>query len=187
MPKEIIARCQSCGKESRVEWSLGTKCPACGSDKFLPVIHTKKSQRQGRTAAAPTATKIPVGAVLAVLLFAAAATALIFSVKKMQKPKEFREKVTMICTNDSCTNPHPDRLMRQELVTNNPFPKVQCRFCKQLTAYRAVQCRNCRTIFPLIQEGNKNPTIDLVCPECGSKDINFHSASIKVEQEQEEY
>ncbi len=187
MPKTVTARCQSCGKQTEVEWSLGTKCPACGSERFLPVVYTSKSQDKQRERGPRQATRIPVAAVLAVVLLVGAATFLIFKVKNMQTPKEFREKVTMICTNEDCANPHPDNLFRREMVTKNPFPRVECPFCRQKTAYRAVQCRNCKTVFPLIQEGKENPTIDLTCPQCGGRDINFHSASIKVEVEEEEY
>jgi hypothetical protein len=125
--------------------------------------------------------------VLALVLFAGAVAAVVHSVNKTKKPKVFHKTVTMICDNPDCTNPQRDRLFRKKLVTNDPFPKITCPFCKQETAYRAVQCRNCETIFPLIQEGNENPTVDLRCPECNSMDIELDSASIRVEQEEDDY
>jgi len=54
-----------------------------------------------------------------------------------------------------------------------------------MTAYRAVRCRTCGEIFALETEGKKNPTLDLVCPNCGSSDIDFDSSSIPLTEEEE--
>lgn len=184
MPKLVTAKCQTCGKESEVEWTLRMKCPACGSAKFFPMVFIDKSASRGQRAARASSRK-PVGLILALILFVAAVSALAYRLKKVTGEKEYSTTVTMICTNEDCTNPNPDHLFRKKLSTKNVFPHITCPFCKQMTAYRAVQCRSCGEIFALETEGKKNPTIDLVCPYCGSNDIDLDSSAIPVEEEEE--
>jgi DNA-directed RNA polymerase subunit RPC12/RpoP len=183
MPKLVTAKCQTCGKESEVEWTLGMKCPACGSPKFFPMVFIDESASRGQRAARSTSQK-PVGLILALIFFIVAIGAFAYRLKKTSGQKEYSSTVTMICTNEDCTNPNPLHLFRKKLSTKNPFPHITCPFCKQNTAYRAVRCRNCGEIFALETEGKRNPTLDLVCPNCRLKDIDLDSSSIPVEEEE---
>ncbi len=185
MPKLITAKCQSCGKESQVEWTLGTKCPACGSNKFYPMVSIEKSQSNPGQRASRSSSSKPIGLILAIIVFIAAITAFAYRLRSITGEKEYFKMSTMICTNEDCPNPQPEGLFRKKLRTTDVYPHITCPFCKQKTAYRAVQCRTCGTIFALIPEGKKNPTIDLVCPECGSRDINLDSSTVPIEEEEE--
>lgn len=178
MPKLITARCQTCGKETQVEWTLGAKCPACGSEKFFPVVHIHKSEGGGTARAAPAGSRMPFGLFLAIGFVLIAIALLVIRITSTTREQKYRTTATMICTN--C-----EKMFRKELSTRNVFPKLECPDCKQKTAYRAVQCRNCEEIFALETEGKENPTLDLVCPYCGSPDIDLDSSSIPVEEEEE--
>jgi len=187
MAKSVAARCQTCGKESKVEWTLGMKCPECGSEKFFPVVFIDKSlSKGGKKKAVAARTQKPIGLLLVLVLFVAAMTILYLRVRSIRQPKEFRRTSTMICTNPDCPNPNPDKLFKKELPTRDVFPQVTCPSCKEKTAYRAVQCRNCGQIIALEAHGNENPTFGLTCPNCGSSDINLDSSTIPLEEGEEE-
>ncbi len=186
MAKTVKAKCQTCGKESEVEWTLATKCPVCGSEKFFPVIFIDSSEGGGERAAAAPASRKPIGTLVALLFLVVAIGVLAVRFYKTTRQPEYAVTVTMICTNENCSNPNPEKLFRKELPTRDVFPHITCPFCKKEMAYRAVRCRNCLTIFALRTEGKKNPTLDLVCPNCGSGDINLDSASIPLEADKEE-
>jgi DNA-directed RNA polymerase subunit RPC12/RpoP len=180
MPKLITARCQACGIEAEVEWTRGKKCPRCGSDKFFPVVRIDQS---APVAPAPKArakpSENPVRLILAVLVFVAAISAFLYRVKQTSTPKVFYKTSTMICTNPDC-----GKTFQLRLKTSEVFPKKRCPYCKMLTGFRAVQCRNCLTIFGLDPDRKPDPTTGLKCPQCGSQDINFDSSSLDLEQEE---
>jgi DNA-directed RNA polymerase subunit RPC12/RpoP len=184
MSKLIAAKCQSCGKESHVEWSLGARCPSCGSEKFYPVIHVERDRPAKEKKTRTSSSRKPIGAILAILLIAGAVTFLIVSARSTLKKKQFDTTITMICTNPDC-----GKTFRQKMLTRDAFvPQIACRYCKQKTALRAVQCRNCSTIFPLEPDGwpEQNPVRGLKCPRCGSTDINLDSTSVPLKQSTEE-
>jgi len=185
MPKLITARCQSCGKESQVQWTLGTKCPHCKSDNFLPVVFIDKSQSASGQRAVGRAPRRPIGMILAVLLFVGGASALIFRLQSTMRQPTYYNEFIMVCTNPDCSNPHPKKLFRARIPSKNVFPHIECPFCKQKTAYRAVQCEvaDCREIFPLKTEGKRDPTIGLTCPSCGLQYINLDSSSEALQEE----
>jgi len=179
MPKPIAARCQKCGHEAQVEWSFGSKCPKCGSDKFFPVITVGQSEQHAQPTARRAASPKPTKLIVTVLLFAVAIFALVLRIKSTSQQKEFFQSWTMICAN--C-----DKTFREKVVTSNVFPHITCPNCKQKTAFRAVQCRRCGTIFPLRSDLKKDPTIDLQCPNCSSPELNLDSTSVPVEEEAKE-
>jgi DNA-directed RNA polymerase subunit RPC12/RpoP len=47
---------------------------------------------------------------------------------------------------------------------------AKCRFCGAKAVWRAVQCRDCGTVFPLIRDPSQPDPTDLGrCPKCGSR------------------
>ncbi len=180
MPKRITAKCQKCGNEVEVEWALGMKCPTCGSEKFFPVVRIEEAAvagRQVRKGGGLVLSQKPVQLLLAAVLFVAAITVLFLRVRSISKPKEFYRPAVMVCTNPNCEN-----LFRIDLVTSNVFPKMTCPKCKQKTAFRAAQCRNCGTIIGLDPDRKPAPTVGLACPKCEAQDFNFHLSTIPGEQ-----
>jgi DNA-directed RNA polymerase subunit RPC12/RpoP len=176
MPKLITARCQACGTEIQIEWTRGTNCPSCGSDRFFPVVRVDKG---GAARGGARLSKSPVRLILAILLFAAAVSAFIFRVNQTSRPKEFHKTSTMICTNPDC-----GRTFQLRLQTSDVYPKKRCPYCKMVTALRAVQCRNCFEIFGLDPNRQPDPTLNLRCPNCGSQEINFDSAALDLGDEE---
>jgi len=145
------------------------------------VVSIDRPQRQARRQVAGATSGIPIGAVIAALLLIAGVAALFFSVKSTKRPTEFYYTPTLICTNFDCQH-----LFKKKLSTRNVYPHLSCPLCKQQTAYRAVRCRNCGEVFPLIQQQDENPTIGLICPNCESIDIDFDSTAVPLEGEGEE-
>jgi len=113
------------------------------------------------------------------LLFIVAVSALIYRVKTTSRQKEFYKMTTMICTNPEC-----ERTFQLRLQTSDVFPKKRCPHCKQMTALRAAQCRNCLEIFGLDPDRRPDPTSNLKCPNCSSQEINFDSSTLELEQEE---
>jgi DNA-directed RNA polymerase subunit RPC12/RpoP len=176
MAKPIKARCQVCGKEAQVEWSLGLKCPSCGSGKFLPVVRIEKEEK-GAKGKRRGGNPKPVGLILAVVLFAAAIAAFGYRLNSTKKRNTFYKTSAMICTNPNC-----EKIFQKKLLTRNVFPEMRCPTCKQVTAHRAVQCRDCGTIFGLDPKRKPSPTVDLQCPACESRNINFDSSTLELEE-----
>ncbi|MDP2899320.1 MAG: hypothetical protein Q8Q12_22515 [bacterium] len=177
MPKLITARCQACGNEIEIEWTRGTPCPSCGSDRFYPVV------RVDQMAAAPEKSRIsqrPLGAVLAVIIFVGAVTFLIIKVSSTARQKTYYRTTTMICTNPDCGN-----IFQQRLVTKDVLPRLRCPKCKLVTAFRAVQCQNCGEIFGLDPDRKPDAFTDLRCPKCGSLEINFDSSALDLGKEED--
>jgi ribosomal protein L40E len=135
------------------------------------------TERTRRRAASPKPTK----AIAAVLFFAVAITALVLRVKSTSRPKEFYQTWTMICTNADC-----EKTFRQKHLTSDVFPQMTCPNCKQNTAFRAVQCRRCGTIFPLRSDLKKDPSIGLQCPNCRSPELNLDSSTVPLAEETKE-
>ena len=175
MAKPIKARCQACGKEAQVEWSLGLKCPSCGSGKFLPVVRIEKEAKGARGGGKPK----PVGLILAIVLFAAGIAAFGYRLNSTKKQSRFYKTSAMICTNPNC-----EKIFKKKLLTRDVFPQMRCPTCKQVTAQRAVQCRDCGTIFGLDLKRKPSPTVDLLCPACESQNINLDSSTLEIEEEE---
>ncbi len=177
MPKLIMARCQACGTEVEVEWTRGKKCPSCGSDKFYPVVRIDQL-KAGRKPRGKLSQR-PIGLVLAAVVFVAAVSAFILRVKQTSRPKDFQKTSAMICTNPEC-----GEIFQLKLKTSDVYPKKRCPYCKMHTAFRAVQCRACLTVFGLDPDRKPDPTLNLRCPNCGSQEINFDSSTLELEDEE---
>ena len=55
----------------------------------------------------------------------------------------------------------------QDTIANQP---AKCRFCGAETVWRAAQCRDCGTVFPLIRDPSRLDPGELGrCPKCGSR------------------
>jgi DNA-directed RNA polymerase subunit RPC12/RpoP len=121
----------------------------------------------------------PLGAILAIVLFVGAVSALVYRVTSTRRQKTFYSTTTMICTNPEC-----GKIFQQRLVTRDVFPKLRCPHCKLETAFRAVQCQNCGEIFGLDPARKPDPVTDLRCPRCGSREINFDSSALDLSEEE---
>jgi ribosomal protein L40E len=128
---------------------------------------------------AGAASQKPLALVLAVALLVAGILLLVYRVKKTTRQEEVYVTQTMICTNPDC-----GRFFQIKVPASKPFPEEICPYCKQRTAYRAVKCRACGGIFALKTEGGKRPSYVLLCPHCGSDNIDMDSSKIPVEEEE---
>lgn len=160
--------------EMDVEWTRGTSCPNCGSDKFYPVVRVDQT---GGAREKARLSHRPLGALLAIVLFVGAVSALVYRITTTTRQKTFYRTTTMICTNPEC-----GEIFQRRLVTRDTFPKVRCPHCKLETAFRAVQCRNCGEIFGLDPDRKPDPVTDLRCPQCGSREINFDSSALDLSE-----
>lgn len=117
-----------------------------------------------------------------VLLVGVIAAASYFAVKR-SKPDEEKLGYTAVLM---CSNPECGKAYEGRIVAGTPPPFV-CKYCGKKTAYRAMRCVDCGTIFPLIvQEDPTKPESEEIrtqeCPECGS--IDFEIVPTKAEQEE---
>jgi DNA-directed RNA polymerase subunit RPC12/RpoP len=177
MPKLITARCQACGTEMDVEWTRGTPCPRCGSDRFYPVVRVDEIATPREKS---RLSRRPLGAVLVVVFFVGSVSALVYRIASTTRQKTFYRSTTMICTNPDC-----GKIFQEQFVTREVFPKLRCPDCKLKTAFRAVQCRNCGEIFGLDPDRKPNPITDLRCPHCGSLEINLDSSGLDLSEEED--
>lgn len=104
---------------------------------------------------------------------------------KRSKPDEEELGYTAVLM---CANPDCQKQYEGRVVAGTPPPFV-CKYCGKKTAYRAMRCLDCDSVFPLIvQEDPTKPESEEIrtqeCPECGS--TYFEIVPTRAEQEEAE-
>lgn len=106
-------------------------------------------------------------------LLAGVIVAASYSIVKRAKPKEEGMGYTAVLM---CANPDCKKVFEGRVIAAQP-PPFKCKYCLKMTAYRAVRCANCGTVFPnVVREDPTRPEseeLKVRCPECGYDRFNL--------------
>lgn len=90
-----------------------------------------------------------------------------YSLVKRTKPEEEKMGYPAILM---CASPDCKKIFEGRRIVGQS-PPFKCKYCQKMTAYRAVRCLNCDTIFPFVfREDPTKPEseeLEVRCPECG--------------------
>jgi DNA-directed RNA polymerase subunit RPC12/RpoP len=164
VPEMTDIRCEECGavfpmivgttrRERDHTWHPGRKCPICGSEKFFPVPKTDGFEPKP-IAKWKLDRRVGIAAGVVIFVFVIIGLVLHFH----EKPhREGGLKAVYMC--DKC-----GKLFVRGVTRKVP---TKCPECKERAGYRAVQCLNCYTVYPL--KGSDAPHQSQICPECKSR------------------
>lgn len=164
VPEMTDIRCEECGavfpmivgapnRKRGHAWRPGSKCPICGSEKFLPVPKTDGFEPKP---IAKWKLDRRVGIAAGVVIFVFLLIGLVWHLHE-RPHREGGLKAVYMC--DEC-----GKLFIKGVTGKVP---KKCTRCKERAAYRAVQCLNCYTVYPW--KGSDNPNEPPTCPECKSR------------------